>query len=55
MERVSNKTSGSKPITPGMREATAKVIRRIAELKIQYYDLKDTPEEYIEKCREKKQ
>lgn len=32
---------------------TEQAIRRIAELKIQYLGLNDTPEEYIKKCHEK--
>ena len=36
-------------VTEKMREKTQQAIRRIAELKIEYYGLDDTVNEYIEK------
>ena len=41
------KESGMKP----NKEATKKVMLRIAELKNKAYSLKDTPEEYVKKCQ----
>ena len=35
------------------KTATRKTMLRIAGLKIKAYGLKDTPEEYIEKCQQK--
>jgi|TARA_Y100000296_G_scaffold79852_1_gene104446 tRNA U34 2-thiouridine synthase MnmA/TrmU len=32
------------------KQVTKKAIRRIAEIKIQTFSLRDTPEEYIAKC-----
>ena len=32
------------------KQVTKKAIRRIAEIKIQTFSLRDTPQEYIEKC-----
>lgn len=38
--------------TERRRRATRKFMLRVAELKIKIHGLKDTPEEYVQKCQE---